>query len=265
MDLLHHEATGGGDLALLLIHALGADLHMWNEFRGLWGERTAIIACDLRSAGQSPRPDCPIAPAGHVVDLERLRRHVGFKRVVPIGCAVGAMTAAAYAAEHPERTAALVLSNPALATSPQAGAVLADRAQQVRHSGMAAILPGAVDRAFVEQPRDKRYDTYLRRFAEQDAEAYALACLGTLKADASGDLRRIRCPTLVVAGGHDVLLPSEQSRAVHALVREACFALVEDGAHFVPYQRPEAFVRLVQSFLAESDLIRPEAARSVET
>lgn len=242
-----HRGDGSGP-ALLLIHPLGGDLTFWDECIAYWPSITCV-ACDLRSAGDSPRPAAPLSAAEHARDLEALRRALGIASVVPVGCAIGSMIAAAYAARHADAVHGVVLSNPALRTAEAARTMLRDRAAAVRSGGMAAILPGAIDRAFLEQPKDERYRRYYARFAQQDAEAYALSALAVLDADASDDLKALRCPALVVAGGHDVLLPPEQSRAVHALIRDARFQLLEDAAHFSPLQQPRAFAELVLDFL----------------
>src|SRR5258705_8659456 len=235
--------------ALLLIHPLGADLTFWDECIAVWQPLLTCIACDLQSAGASPRASAPVTMAQHADDLEALRQELGVASVVPIACAIGSMVAAHYAATRAEHVPALVLSNPALRTSQAAKAMLTDRARAVRNGGMSAILPGAVDRAFLEQPKDARYERYYARFAAQDAEAYALSALAVLDADASDDLAALRCPTLVVAGGHDVLLPPEQSRAVHALIPGAQFHQLADAAHFAPLQQPLAFAKRVVDFL----------------
>ncbi len=254
---LHHRilgAAGADAAALLLIHPLGGDLRFWDDCVAIWAPRRLCVACDLRSAGRSPRAAGPVTIAEHVRDLEALRLALGLRAVVPVGCAVGAMVAAAYAAAHPGATRALVLSNPAPRTAEQGRAMLARRAALVREGGgMAAILPDAVDRAFLEQPRDARYRRYFDAFAAQDPEAYALSVLGAAEADIAAALPTIRCPTLVVAGAHDALLPPEQARAVHAAIPGAEFALDEAAAHFLPYQRPEAFARLVDAFLDRHD------------
>lgn len=248
---LNHVLHRGkrSDPALLLIHPLGADLSFWDECIAHWQPALTCIACDLRSAGASPRAKEPVTTAQHASDLETLRLSLGFDSVVPVGCAIGSMVAASYAARYPHRVPALVLSNPALKTTETARAMLSDRALAVRSGGMDAILPGAVERAFLAQPRDERYQRYYTRFAEQDPEAYALSALAVLDADASADLAALRCPALVIAGAHDVLLPPEQSRAVHALIRHGHFQLLPDAAHFSPLQQPRLFAELVLDFL----------------
>lgn len=263
--VLNHvvQRRDGASPALLLVHPLGGDLTFWDECISYWPSLTCI-ACDLRSAGASPRAAAPLSAAEHARDLEALRRALGVGSVVPVACAIGSMIAAAYAARYPEAVRGVVLSNPALRTSDAARTMLSDRAAAVRNAGMEAILPGAVDRAFLEQPKDARYRRYYARFAQQDAEAYALSALAVLDADASDDLRALRCPALVVAGGHDVLLPPEQSRAVHALIADAQFHLLADAAHFAPLQQPRAFAELVLDFLrrVESD---PASRRAATT
>ncbi len=68
-------------------------------------------------------------------------------------------------------------------------------------------------------------------------------------ADVSADLARVACPTLVVAGRHDLLLPPEQAMAVHNGIAGSRLEIIEEGAHFLPYQCPEMFAALVLEFL----------------
>ncbi len=248
--VLHHVLRPGtGKTGLLLVHALGADHRMWDDFIALWDRPEPIIACDLRNAGASPRSATPIPPEGHSDDLEALRIACGVERTVVIGCAIGAMIAAAYAARHPHAVVGAVLTNPALRTVPTARAMLAERAELVRREGMAAVMPGAAERAFLEQPRDTRYDGWVERFSAQDAAAYALSIEGVLDADVSEDLRSLTCPALVIAGAHDVLLPPELARDVHALIPRSRYVLDEAAAHFLPYQNPRGLKDLVAEFL----------------
>lgn len=247
---LHHVLSEGrGPIGLLLVHALGADLRMWEDFTRVWDRPEPVLACDLRNAGRSPTTGTPVTPAEHAQDLDALRRACGLEAVVVVGCAIGAMVAAVYAASYPAATAGLVLTNPAFRTTPSARTMLAERATLVRHDGMAALLPGAVERAFLAQPHDARYDLYMERFAAQDAEAYALSCLAVLDTDIAADLGRIRCPSLLVAGAHDTLLPPAIAREMHDLLPGSQLVLDEAAAHFIPYQNPRGFRDRVSDFL----------------
>jgi pimeloyl-ACP methyl ester carboxylesterase len=245
-------ADAATDTALLLIHPLGADLAFWDDCVRHWAPEISCVACDLRSAGQSPRSAGPAFIEQHVADLEALRAQLGIQRVVPVGCAIGSMIAAAYAASHADHVAAVVLSNPTLRTSAKAAEALRARAAAVLADGMAAILPAAVDTPFLNQPMDERRDRYLKRFARQDAQAYAASILGIVDADVSADVAALHCPALVVAGAHDTLLPPEQALRVHEALADSQFLQFDNAAHFLPYQRPVEFAQQVLHFLART-------------
>jgi pimeloyl-ACP methyl ester carboxylesterase len=255
---LHHVShVGDATLpTLMLVHPLGADHTFWDECADVWRDRISTLACDLRCAGESPRSDEPPSIATHVADLEALRMSLGVASVVPVGCAVGAMIAAAYAATYPEHTKALVLSNPAARSSEEAARRLSERAQQVQRGGMQAILPGAVERPFLGRPDDDRRARYAARFARQDPVAYATSVLGVVDANVEAELAAIRCPALIVAGGHDVLFPPDDARQVRARITRARYVLFEEAAHFVPYQMPIEFAMQVLAFLSEAARIR---------
>jgi len=252
--LLHHRLTGqpvDAGPTLLLIHPLGAALDFWDACLPAWEPHLPCLAVDLRSAGASPPGAQPPGLDRHVEDLEALRAALGLPALLPVGCAMGSMVAAAYTARHPDRVPALVLSNPTPSSGESARAMLEARAKAVRAGGMAAILPEAVERPFSAQPRDARYARYLAGFAAQDAAAYADAVQGFSAADISADLPRIRCPVLLVAGRHDLLLPPVLAEEVQRLLPEglARLEIDEEGAHFLPYQQPERFTARVLDFL----------------
>ncbi|MFC7555487.1 alpha/beta fold hydrolase [Pseudoroseomonas wenyumeiae] len=235
-----------------MLHPLGAALDFWDACLPLWEPHLPCLAVDLRSAGASPRAAQPPGLDRHVQDLEALRAALGLASVIPVGCAMGSMVAAAYAARHAEHVPAVVMSNPTPRTSEAAGTMLRARADAVRAGGMAAILPDAVDRPFAAQPRDGRHARYLVTFAAQDAAAYADAVLGFATADATADLRHIRCPALLVAGRHDLLLPPALAEEVSSLLPAgtAQLEIDEEAAHFLPYQQPARFAARVLDFLA---------------
>jgi pimeloyl-ACP methyl ester carboxylesterase len=128
--------------------------------------------------------------------------------------------------------------------------MLSERAETVRRDGIAAILPGAVERAFLNQPRDERYQRYYVAFANQPAEDYAFACAASALYDAEDEMRRVISPALVIAGEHDVLLPPVLSKEAAATIPGAQFEIMPDTAHFVPYQAANAFAGRIEAFLA---------------
>jgi pimeloyl-ACP methyl ester carboxylesterase len=238
------------DLALFLLHPLGAQRDFWSEFAKSWTGPASCVAIDLRSRTDGVAGPMPVSIDEHVADLEMLRRQLGVQYVVPVGCAISSMIAAAYAAKYPDSTRALVLANATVKSGPQARQMLGERAETVRRDGLAAILPGAVERAFLNQPHDARYQRYYAAFANQPAEDYAFACSASALYDAEDEMRRVVSPALVIAGEHDVLLPPALAKEAAATIPGAQFEIMPDTAHFVPYQAASAFASRIEAFLA---------------
>lgn len=247
--LAFDDSGGPEGPPLLLVHGLGGDRSMWAGCVAQWRGRRRCIAVDLPGAGGTPLPPRPLSPADHAAAIAGLCDRLGLGAVVPVGCAVGSLVAAALAARAAPHCVALVLVNPILRVTAEAGAVLAERAEAVRQGGMAAILPGAIDRAFAGQPGDARRRDFAAGFAAHDPEGYARLALGFLGADAAADCTRIRCPTLLVPGGQDTVLPGWHAEGYLASLPAARCLPVAEGAHFLPVQRPEALAAHVSTFL----------------
>jgi len=234
---------------LLLIHPMGADLTFWDGCRTIWENNYRCVAMDLPNAGGSHRTTTPLSMEEQAAELETFRQSLGLGKVIPVGCAVGAIIATVYAGLFAKYCEALIISNPGYRTRPEAKTMLAKRAADVRAAGMAAVLPGVVDSTFLNVPLDDRREAFYQRFAAQQPAAYALQIEGMLDADTAPHLPNITFPTLIVAGGYDRLLPPDHASQIHEALTASEFVLVETGAHFIPYQRPEEFALLARSFL----------------
>jgi 3-oxoadipate enol-lactonase len=264
--ILAHRVAGQAGLPLLLIHPLGADQTFWDACREHLGAGLQTISCDLRGSGASPDLDVPLTLDTTVADVERLRQHLGLDKMVVIGCAVGAMAAALYASRHPGRTLALIMANPGIRVSAAGAENLRQRAQLVRRSGMTALLPAAIENAFVGYAASEARSRYEARFIAQKAENYALAALGAATADIAVDVRRITCPVLLVPGGNDRLFGREHTDEIAASIPQATIVPFDDGAHFIPYQQPRVFGAAVSAFLTQSGLVQStgNAGRSLD-
>jgi pimeloyl-ACP methyl ester carboxylesterase len=67
--------------------------------------------------------------------------------------------------------------------------------------------------------------------------------------DATPLLGQIRCPTLVIAGDEDAVIPLEEMTAMQRGILGASIAIIEKAGHIVNMERPEAFNALLKSFL----------------
>ena len=253
--MLSHDTRGDPDgRPILMVHPLGADGSFWNECRLHFGGSVFTVACDLRGSGASPDLDSPLTLETTIADLEELRLHLRLDKLVLMGCAVGAMAAALYAVRHPNSTAGLILSNPGIRITPQGAADLQRRAALVRASGMAALMPQAIENAFTGFEDTARRHAYEARFVRQNPASYAFAVEGAANADITRWLSEIACPVLLTPGRNDRLFGLPHSREIEEFVGQCEVAEFADGSHFIPYQQPEQFGIAVAHFLDRHDL-----------
>lgn len=249
-DIIPFRVQGPDDgVPVLLIHPLGADQSVWDETRARFDANIKSISVNLRGAAGTPLPAEPVTLEQTVADIDAVRSALGLTSMVVVGCAVGAMAAAAYAARHAQHVAGMLLSNPAIEITEAAGANLKMRAEAVRQRGMTALLPDAIENAFRGYLETERRRDYEARFVEQPAEGYALAVLGVVGASVAQDLGTIACPVQLLAGGQDILLPVAQAEKCRARLRDSELVVLERGAHFMPYQEPDWFADQVNRFV----------------
>ncbi len=249
---LHGFPQGQGP-SLVLSHALGADLGMWDEVAPRLARRFTVWCYDQRGHGQSPT-----LPGPHRVDdladdvAHLITTEVGGP-VHFVGLSMGGMVAQALAVRHPELLKSLVLANTTAHYDDAARALIAQRVATVRQHGLGAIAEGMMQRwftpAFSAQARGAGRVAATRACLEAtSAEAYAASAEAVAAIDFRESNRRITCPVLVLAGLHDQATPLAAAQALADGIPGARLRTL-DAAHLSAVEQPEAFAALVTEFL----------------
>ena len=64
-------------------------------------------------------------------------------------------------------------------------------------------------------------------------------------------VRRIQCPTLVVVGDQDKIVPPGYADTLTGMIAGSRSAVLRDSGHMFPHEHPEEFGELVRDFLSE--------------
>jgi 3-oxoadipate enol-lactonase len=107
--------------AVVLSHALGLDLHMWDELAARLATSYTVLRYDHRGHGESARPLGPYSTDDLVDDAARLIREWGRGPVAFVGLSMGGMVGQGLAVRHPELLRGAVLAN-TVARYPGSGA-----------------------------------------------------------------------------------------------------------------------------------------------
>lgn len=122
--LRHHVIARGrpGGRAIMLIHGLTQQAHVFDGIAGILAESFHVYALDVRGRGESAwgAPE-DYNLATYVADLEAIREALGLERVILIGTSMGGMITMQYAALHPERVERAVLNDIGPEVDPSGG------------------------------------------------------------------------------------------------------------------------------------------------
>lgn len=253
MTQLHTIQQGQGPL-VVLSHALGCDLSMWDGVAAALQDRYTVLRYDQRGHGKTPATAGAYGMDDLADDAAELIRAQGAGPVHFVGLSMGGMTAQALAARHPGLVRSIVVANSAASYDEAARAMWQARIDTVLANGVPPIADGALQRWFTPEFRADLANGGAARVARlravleaTQAAPYAAACAAVAGIALDEGNARIACPTLVIAGSRDEATPPAMSQAIADRIPGARLASL-DAAHLSAVEQPEAFARLLTEF-----------------
>ena len=251
--VLHWLKEGQGPV-VVLSHALGCDLGMWDGVAALLKNRYTVLRYDQRGHGRSEAPAGPYTMNMLADDAARLIRAETAGPIHFVGLSMGGMVGQALAAMHPQLLNSLVIANSANWYDEAARVMWHTRVQTVLQQGVPAIADGAMQRWFTPEFRAdeagggaQRVAALRQQLEKTDAAAYAASCEAVAAIDFRVSNRRIDCPTLVIAGTRDEATPVAMSEAICSSIGGAQLRTL-GAAHLSAVEQPAAFAALLEAF-----------------
>jgi 3-oxoadipate enol-lactonase len=249
---IHYEIEGPATApTLLLLHSLGADMTMWEPQLQRWCSHFRVIRYEVRGHGGSSPAGVPELTSGMLAeDALAVLDAAHVPRAHWCGISMGGMSAMWVAAHHPLRVARLVLANTSAYVPPRT--LWQSRIDTVRREGIAALVPGILERWFTPQFRaaaPEQVEKVRAMLLRVDPPSYAAACAAIRDMDQRPVLPRIRAPTLVICADQDPSTPLPHSEALCAAIPGARFELLH-ASHLSNVEAPDAFESAVTRFLA---------------
>jgi 3-oxoadipate enol-lactonase len=243
----------GGAAPIVLSHALGLDLHMWDELASRLGvQQHPVLRYDHRGHGGSAVPAGPYTMDELVDDAARLIREWGRGPVVWVGLSMGGMVGQGLAVRHPDVVKALVLANTGAKYPPEAQVLWVQRIATVESRGLAGIVEMVMQRYFSDAFRAAEPQAvagFRSRVLRTDAAGYVACCHAVANVDWLERLRSVRCPTLVIAGALDVGAPVAMSQAIAERIPGAELVVLDAASHLSVVEQPAAFAAALEAFL----------------
>ena len=241
---------------VLLIAGLGDPAEAWTFQQEGLSSRYRTIAFDNRGVGRSPLPDTPLTVAGMADDAATILDELGIERADIVGFSGGSVTAQELAIRHPERVTSLVL----MGTFGKGDRYFNAMVRMVTwmmdvapdpHAFLEAFYlwiytVGAHESGFVDQLIEEALAFPHPQSPEsmhQQLDAWGNHT--TLER-----LGLVEVPTLVIAGGRDLICPPHLGKAVADAIPGAQFEVWPEAAHQPFQEEPERFNARLEAFWA---------------
>ena len=247
---LRYELSGSGRETVVLVHEAGGCLESYEDALPGLEKEFRILRYDQRGFGFSEKAR-ELTYDGVVADLAGLLDALKITAPVHVaGCAMGSDFSAGFAARHPGRVARLAIASPLAGSNVGRGGQSVERAALVEREGIRAAVKDSHDRSYPEHLRAldrERYRRFRSRWVCNTPASFTAAARMMSAIDLTPEYQKIKAPTLVIGGKHDVQRPPEMAQRVAGTIPGAKYVLADTG-HFMNLQTPQLFADTLVPF-----------------
>ncbi|MCC7009408.1 MAG: alpha/beta fold hydrolase [Acidobacteria bacterium] len=240
----------GSGAPIILLHAFPLNAEQWLPQLSRLPPRVRAIAPDLRGfrgtepfvGGESP----DITMDTYARDVLELMSHLDVPRAVIAGSSMGGYVALALWRRAPNRVAGLVLANTrASADTAEARAGRDRLIQLVETEGAPGLAVALLPRLLGETTRREQPDLgdaveQMIRANEGRGLQAAMRAMRD-RPDSTELLASISCPTTIVAGAEDAVVPPAEADAMRGAIQGARLVVLPAAGHLSNLEAPVAF------------------------
>ncbi|MGH2496748.1 MAG: alpha/beta fold hydrolase [Ktedonobacteraceae bacterium] len=246
----------GIGLSVIFLHAFPLNRSMWDgEIAALLDEqRYRLVSLDWRGFGESDIPGEVSTMEILAGDVVALMDHLGIEQAVLCGLSMGGYVAFACLRQYAQRIGGLILADTRpTADPPDRQANRENVARIAETQGTAAIADLQLPNLISDYTRqhDPAVETRARQMINAATKpGIAAASRGMARrVDSSDLLAGISCPTLVIVGEQDALIPPFEAQACAERIPGAQFVSIPNAGHLSNLEQPDLFLASISSFL----------------
>jgi 3-oxoadipate enol-lactonase len=253
-----YDDSGAGQ-PVMFLHAFPLNRSMWNnEMTELLSEaRYRLVALDWRGFGESDIAAGISTMEMFADDLAGLMDLLGIQSAVLCGASMGGYVAFAFLRKYPERVSGLILADTRPGADTDEGRANRENVARVAETqGTSAIAEMMLPRLISDYTRQHapEVEIAVRRMIDAATpQGIAAASRGMAqRADSTDLLSSITCPTQVLVGEDDVLIPPGVVQDFATKIPGAQFIVIPHAGHLSNLEQPQAFLSAVRNFLHAS-------------
>ena len=252
---------------LLFIHGLSGCWQNWLENIPYFARDHRVIAMDLPGFGESELPAEEISISGYAETVDALMTELGLESAQVVGNSMGGFIGAELAIAFPFRVERLVL---VAAAGLSTAEIRTERESGLRHRAENAVffylgwlasqstavtrrrrLRSALLLLVAAHPAKLPPALTIEQVAGSGKPGFSDALEAMCRYPLKHRLEKIACPTFIVWGDKDRLVPLRDSLIFQELIPDSRAVVYKDTGHIVMMERPARFNDDVHAFLHE--------------
>ncbi len=238
------EAGSPGAPPLLYLHGtfLG---NLWLDYHQRLARHFHLFAPDTPGFGLTQRPDWMRDMSDYTLYFRDLLDTLGLEKPIFVGHSLGGWMAAEVAVWFPERVSKLVLAN--AAGIRVKGSPIADLFAMNPQETLAACFDD-FSAAAPLIPTEMSFDYIIDQFRQRTTLA-SLAWNPHYDPKLERRLERVQCPTLVIWGENDRLIPAVYGERYQQLIAGAKLVTLQGTGHMPMFEKPAEWSEPIITFL----------------
>ena len=268
---IYYEERGSGE-PLLLIMGLGASTLSWSEQVRTFSRDFRVIAFDNRGAGRSDKPTVPYSIGLFADDTAGLMDALGIDSAHVYGQSMGGFIAQQLALRHPQRVRTLILGSTscggrqAVVASPENLAVIGMLNVLTPREAAEKGLSLLYSEEFITANREALIQRSLKEAElRPPPDAFGRQVQAAVRHNTFDRLSDIRCPTLVITGSDDKVVPADNSRILVERIPGAELAVLPGAGHGYLLEKAAESNAVVLEFLRRHRSVAAGSARRSST
>jgi pimeloyl-ACP methyl ester carboxylesterase len=250
-----------GSPAEIFLHGGGQNAHTWDAVMHL--RRRNVLALDLPGHGESSWFDEPTyLPRTMAVPVAEVMRTLPQPLDLIVGMSLGGLTAIALAAAHPESIRGLAVVDASPGVQPHQAREVTDFVAQSEYPDFESLLQRTMmyrkGKSRTSLARSLRYNarptasgTWVWRADRREGmSANRLASVFDDLPAYWEDMRRLRCPTLLVLGEMSPIVSADDVERYRREVADLRIVRIDGAGHNIQGDRPHELARAIEEFRA---------------
>lgn len=220
---------------IVFLHGWGQNINMMKPLANLLSKEYKIVIVDLPGHGQSDEPPFAWTVFDYSDAIKKLLDELGIKKPNLVGHSFGGKISLAYASNYEVKNL-VVLGSPF-------------KAEKNKQSLKIKIL-----KALKKVPILNKFEEFAKkRIGSEDyrnaSPIMRQVLVNTVNLDISGNVQKIKCPTLIVWGDLDEAVPVSHAYELEKLITDAGLVVLEGATHYAYLEHVSQVANMIRSLV----------------